>query len=75
MFDLSAGSCFHSGHPRSGQIIIGRKQSSRIGSQPAEFRPRDVGKALLSSNTSQRKPIPKAAVCHSRTEELITAKW
>lgn len=49
-FDPTASSCFHSGHPRSGQITIGCLGGSRAAGsvpRPAEVRPLDADKAFL----------------------------
>lgn len=78
MFDPTASSCFHSGHPRSGQIIICCLGGSRAaGSVPNPLRSGLWMQITLSflSNTSQRKPIPKAAVWRGRTVRLNAAKW
>lgn len=62
LFDLAASSCFHSGHQRSGQIIIGRLEGSRAaGSAP---HPPRLGlwmqiRLLFLSTISHRKPIAK----------------
>lgn len=64
LFDPADSWCFHSGHLRSGQIIIGclgGKQSCGISLQPDKVRPLDADKAFLLN-----KPIPKAAVWYDR---------
>lgn len=64
LFDVTASSCFQSRPPEERtdyHWLSGRKQSGRISPWPTEVRPLDPDKAFsFLSNTSQRKPIPKA---------------